>query len=147
MTMLQMCIPGFIGGWSNHPPKTSHSHFASLRFEVFTCSMFGHPTFVLQWQVINSWSVCQGNVEHMSRKIIWGNVCTKLIKPYAFQVSNTSWTELEILKTLLHGLCFLSKAPWAIFWLYSHSTAVKSNALAELMNRASKIHWENLFWL
>ena len=24
-------------------------------------------------------------------------------------------------------------------------TAVKSNALAELMNRASKIHWENLF--
>ena len=24
------------------------------------------------------------------------------------------------------------------------STAVKSNALAELMNRASKIHWKNL---
>ena len=26
-------------------------------------------------------------------------------------------------------------------------TAVKSNALAELMNRASKIHWKNLSWL
>ena len=25
-----------------------------------------------------------------------------------------------------------------------HRTAVKSNALAELMNRASKIHWKNL---
>ena len=27
------------------------------------------------------------------------------------------------------------------------TTAVKSNALAELMNRASKIHWKNLSWL
>ena len=25
-----------------------------------------------------------------------------------------------------------------------HTTAVKSNALAELMNRASKIHWKNM---
>ena len=28
--------------------------------------------------------------------------------------------------------------------LWSWITAVKSNALAELMNRASKIHWKNL---
>ena len=33
-------------------------------------------------------------------------------------------------------------------YITSHtSTAVKSNALAELMNRASKIHWKNLSWL
>ena len=34
-----------------------------------------------------------------------------------------------------------------IIWHISHAwfiTAVKSNALAELMNRASKIHWKNL---
>ena len=31
---------------------------------------------------------------------------------------------------------------WKIIWIYC--TAVKSNALAELMNRASKIHWKNL---
>ena len=30
------------------------------------------------------------------------------------------------------------------FSIGSHATAVKSNALAELMNRASKIHWKNL---
>ena len=53
------------------------------------------------------------------------------------------WTHPEIFFRFWIRLFFVIFAKKS----YPPPTAIKSNALAELMNRASKIHWKNLFWL